>query len=149
MSGLKPVQHVPAQIITATNTPANGVNLAGFNSCTFLIFIGTITNIANSPQPSFAFKIQHSDDDVTYEDVTDANYLLTHNAKAPVTAPDSTTGVFLTVDNAAEDAALYAVGYIGPKQFARVVGTASNTPGNTPYAVAALLAHANMEPTVH
>jgi hypothetical protein len=57
--------------------------------------------------------------------------------------------VFLTIDNAAEDAAVYAVGLITSKRYVRVVATAVNTPGSTPYAVTMILGNANILPTTH
>jgi hypothetical protein len=147
-SHIKAVTHVAAQVISSTNTPASGVDNRGFDSQEFLISIGTIANVANSPQPSWAFKLQHSDSASSdFEDVTDADYVLTGSASSPVTAPNSSTGVFLTVDAAAEDAKTYRVGYVGPKRYSRVVATAANTPGNTPYSVVCLLGNAGLRPT--
>lgn len=147
-SNIKAVQHVAAQAITATNTPASGVDLKGYDSAEFLIGIGTVANIANSPQPSWAFKLQESDSaSADFTDVTDSNDVLVGSAASPVAAPNASTGVFLTVDAASEDAATYRVGYVGSKRYVRVVATAANTPGSTPYYVTALLGHPNLAPT--
>lgn len=146
----KPVVHVPAQAITTTNTPSTGVDLKGYEAAEFLINIGTVTNIANSPQPTWSLKLQHSDtSNANFEDVTDSTMVATGSAASPVSAPDSSTGVFLTIDAASEDAAVYSVGYVGPKRYARVVNTAANTPGSTPYAVTALLHRPSLTPTSH
>ena len=48
-SGKKVVTHVAAQAITGTNTPSTGVDTQGYDSVSFLISVGTVTNIANSP----------------------------------------------------------------------------------------------------
>lgn len=150
ISNVKVVQHVAAQAITATNTPSNGVDLAGFESVLFAISIGTITNIANSPKPSWSFKIQVSDSETTdFSDVTDSNALIISSSNALVTAPNASTGVFLVVDAAAEDAAVYTVGLLTTKRYARVVATAANTPGSTPYAVTATLGEPSLAPTQH
>lgn len=147
-SHVKVVQHVAAQAITATNTPAAGVDTDGFDAAEFLISVGTVANIANSPQPSWSFKLQHSDSaSADFADVTDSTLMLTGSAKSPVTAPDSSTGVFLTIDAAAEDAETYRIGYVGSKRYVRVVATAANTPGSTPYAVVAVLGAAHLVPT--
>lgn len=147
-SNIKAVTHVAAQAITATNTPSNGVDLKGFQSAEFLISVGTVTNIGNSPQPTWTFKLQESDSQSSgFTDVTDSNVVLTGSAQSPLTAPDSSTGVFLTIDDASEDATHYRVGYVGTKQFVRVVATASNSPGSTPYSVVALLGDAHQTPT--
>ncbi len=146
-SNIKTVSHIIGTVST-TQTPANGVDLKGFNSAEFLIHIGTVANIANSPQPSWAFKLQESDSAASdFTDVVDSDVVLKDSAQSPVSAPDSSTGVFLTVDDAAEDDTVYRVGYIGNKRYVRVVGTAANTPGNTPLSVLAILGHPDLRPT--
>ena len=136
----KVLTHVAAQAITATNTPAAGVDTTGFNQATFLISVGTITNIANSPQPAWTFKVQESDTVSSgYADIVDSRRILVAGIQSPGGAPDSGTGVFLTIDAAAEDATTYHVGVITEKQYARVVATAANTPGSTPYSVVCVL----------
>lgn len=147
-SNIKTVKHLSAAVYTATQTPSNGVDLRGFASAECVISIGTITNVANSPQPSWAFKLQHSDSQSSdFEDVTDSAHVLVGSAKSPVAAPNSSTGVFLTVDAAAEDDATYRIGYIGPKRYVRCVSTATNTPGNTPLGINFVLGHPDLAPT--
>lgn len=145
-SNVKAVSHIIENVST-TQTPTNGVDLKGFDSAEFVIHVGTVTNIANSPQPSWAFKLQDSADDSTFADVTDSNFVLVGSAQSPLAAPNSSTGVFLTIDAAAEDDKIYRVGYVGPKRYVRVVATAANTPGGTPLSVAAILGHAGQTPT--
>lgn len=143
----KVVTHVAAQAITATNTPSTGVDTLGYDAATFLISVGTVTNIANSPQPTWTFKLQESDSSGSgFSDVTDSSIVVTSGAQSPVAAPDSSTGVFLTIDAAAEDATTYHVGYVGAKRYVRVVATAANTPGSTPYSVVAVLEAAALTP---
>lgn len=149
-SAKKVVTHVAAQAITATNTPAAGVDTQGFDSVSFLISVGTVTNIANSPQPSWKFHIEESDAEGSgYAAVADASRILIAGAKSPVTTPNASTGVFLTIDNAAEDATTYHVGVITSKRYARVVATAANTPGSTPYSVVAVLEGASVQPVIN
>lgn len=136
-----------AAAVVATTQTSTGIDLRGSGSAEFLIAVGTVTNIANSPQPSWAFKLQESDDNSTYTDVTDSAVVLVGSAQAPVAAPNATTGVFLTIDAAAEDAETYRVGYIGNKRYVRVVGTAANTPGNTPMWIGVILGHPDIAPT--
>jgi hypothetical protein len=150
ISNVKVVSHVTAQAITATNTPSNGVDLAGFESVMIAISIGAITNIANSPKPSWSFKIQVSDSVSSgFTDVTDSNALIISSSNALVTAPNASTGVFLVVDAAAEDETVYTVGLLTTKRYARVVATAANTPGSTPYAVNFTLGDPSLSPTKH
>lgn len=147
-SCVKAVTHVANAAITATSTPSTGVDLEGFDSAEFLINVGAVANIANSPQPTWAFKLQESDTSNSgFTDVTNSSDVLVGSAASPVEAPNSSTGVFLTIDDAAEDATHYRVGYVGSKRYVRVVATAANTPGSTPYSVTAILGHAELAPT--
>lgn len=110
---------------TATVTPAAGVDLAGSASSEFVIHIGEVPNIGASPQPSWSFKLQESDAAGSgFTDVTEAGDVLVGSARSPVTPPDSGTGVFLVVDDAAEDEQVYRVGYIGTKRYVREIGRA-------------------------
>lgn len=117
--------------VSATETPTNGVDLQGFTSATVVCSIGTITNISNSPTPSWTFKLQESDNDSSYSDVAEADCLVTYGSNDG----SVTSGVFATVDAADKDDANYTIGYIGTKRYVRVVATAADTPGNTPIAV--------------
>ncbi|MBW2561932.1 MAG: hypothetical protein JRE40_13915 [Deltaproteobacteria bacterium] len=147
-SNIKVVQHVAAVAITATNTPGSGVDNRDYDSMEFVFSVGIMTNVANSPQPSFTFKLQDSTAvSSLFADVTDSNLVLTGSAQSPSTTPDSSTGVFLTIDAASEDAATYRVGYIGGKRYVRLVATAANTPGSTPYSAVCILSHAQLAPT--
>lgn len=149
-SAKKVVTHVAAQAITATNTPSTGVDTQGFDAATFLISVGTVTNIGNSPQPTWAVKVQESDSEsADFADITDSDRILVNGAQSPAGAPDSSTGVFLTIDAAAEDATTYHVGVISAKRYLRVVSTAANTPGSTPYSVVAVLEKADLTPVVN
>jgi hypothetical protein len=118
--------------LTATETPSTGVDLKGFNSATIIAAIGTITNIANSPVPSWTLKLEESDSAATgFTAVAEADMLLDYgNNDGSVT-----TGVWATIDAAAEDDKIYTCGYIGTKRYIRVVATAADTPGATPVTV--------------
>ena len=121
-----------AKTVTTTETPSAGIDLKGFGSATVLCSIGTMTNVANSPQPSWKFKLQESDSAGSgFTVVDEADILLDYGNNNGSVAD----GVFATVDAAAEDEANYSVGYIGSSRYIRVVATAANTPGATPIAV--------------
>lgn len=145
-SNLELKQLLKAAAVTATATSAS-IDTKGFDSVEFLMAIGAVTNIANSPQPTWAFKLQDSDDDSAFTDVTDSDYVLVGSAQSPVTTPDASTGVFLTIDAAAEDDETYRVGYVGPKRYVRVVATAANTPGSTPLWIGSVLGRPALTPT--
>lgn len=147
-SNIKTVTHVAPVAITAANTPSNGVDLKGFDSAEFLISLGVISNIAESPSPSWAFHLEESDSESSgFTAVTNENDVLVGSAKSPLTTPNSSTGVFLTVDAADEDAATYRIGYRGNKRYVRVVATPNETPGSTPYSVVVVLGHPHLAPT--
>ena len=134
------ISHVKTAILfcktlTATETPSNGIDLKGFGSCLIQCAIGAVTNIANSPQPSWTFKLEESDDDSTYSAVTTDDVLLTYGNNDGAIS----SGVFATIDYAAEDDTVYTIGYIGTKRYVRVVATAANTPGATPISVVCTL----------
>ena len=147
-SNIKVVQHLSAAAYTTTQTPANGVDMEGFNSIEFVLSVGVVTNIANSPQPSWAFKLQESDSQSSgFTDVVTVADTVSGSSASPATSPNTSTGVFLTVDDSAEDDAVYRIGYIGNKRYVRCVGTAANTPGSTPISITAVLGHAALAPT--
>jgi hypothetical protein len=149
-SGKKVVQHLSAAAYTTTQTPTNGVDTQGFDALTFAISIGVVSNIANSPQPSWTFKAQESDtQNASFTDITDSDRILVAGAKSPAGAPDSSTGVFLTVDAAAEDDTVYHVGVVSAKRYVRVVSTAAATPGSTPISIVALLEKAGLTPVAN
>lgn len=147
-SNMKVVQHVAAQNISTTNTPSSGVDTEGADALEMVLSVGTIANIGNSPTPSWAFKLQESDEsDSDFSDVTDSTKVVVSSAQSPVTTPDETSGVFLTIDDAANDAATYRIAYIGDKRYVRLVATAADTPGDTPYSVNAVLTYPHIAPT--
>lgn len=115
---------------TATQTPAAGVDISGLHTVCALVAIGAITNIANSPKPSWTFALQHSD-------TSNADFAAV--ASTDVVMKDAVAlganGVFATVNTAALDETVYRVGYVGAKKYLRVVATAANTPGSTPITV--------------
>ncbi|MEX2642143.1 MAG: hypothetical protein WD270_01735 [Acetobacterales bacterium] len=146
-SGKKITQHLAAAAYTTTQTPSTGVDTQGFDAVTFLIAIGVVSNIANSPQPSWTFKLEESDtSNASFVAITDSTRVLVNGIASPGTAPNSSTGVFLTIDDAAEDAATYHVGVITDKRYVRVVATAAATPGSTPMCIVAVLERGALEP---
>ena len=87
-SNIKVVQHLAAAAYTSTQTPSDGVDTQGFESLEFLIAVGAIANIAQSPTPYWTFKLQESDSQSSgFTDVTDANSVIYGSAKSPATSP--------------------------------------------------------------
>lgn len=145
-SNIKLVSHLIGAPSTAQDPTA--IDLAGFDSCEIVIHIGAIPNIANSPVPSWTFKLQESDQAATgFTDVVDADDVLVESSQTPLGAPDGTTGLFLTVDAAAEDDKVYRVGFVGNKRYLKCIATPANTPGATPMSITAVLGHPALAPT--
>lgn len=143
-SNIEVRQLLAAQAITAETNSA-GCDLAGFESVDLLVALGAVTNIAASPTPKWELKLEESDDDSTYSAVTSANDVLV-GSNPRVSAPDA-SGIFATIDAAAEDAIHFRIGYIGNKRYVRITATATQTPGSTPIAVLALLGKPALAPT--
>lgn len=140
ISNLKSVLHF-ASTLTATNAPSTGVDLKGFKGALIQCAIGTVTNIAASPQPSWTFALQESDDNSAFTDVATADVILSNGKNDGAIA----SGVFATIDAAAEDDAVYTIGYVGSKRYIKVNATAAATPGATPISVVMTLG-ANLIP---
>jgi hypothetical protein len=111
---LERVQHISGAK-TATVTPSSGVDLRDFvGGVDVAIHVGVVTNIANSPQPTWTFHFEESDSESSgFTAVTSSDDVDIEGSLSPVTTPDSSTGVFLTIDAAAEDDNTYRVGYTG------------------------------------
>lgn len=149
-SNIKAVSHLVPAVYTTTQTPANGVDLAGFSAGDFVIDVGAVADLAASPQGdgSWTFKLQESDAQASgFTDVVTAGDVLIGSAQSPVVAPDASTGVFLTLAAPADQNKVYRVGYIGTKRYARCVATAVLTPGSSGLAMQAILALPDLKPT--
>jgi hypothetical protein len=99
-------QHIAPAFFTATEDPANGVDLAGYESGTVELNVGVWTD------GTFAFEVQESDDDSTYTAVDDADLM----------------GSEPTIDAADEDLVIHLIGYKGGKRYIKVVCTVTGTP---------------------
>ena len=131
--------------VTATETPSSGVDVRDYGAALVLATVGAITNIANSPVPSWTLKLQESDDDSTFTDVAAADVALAdHNNDGSITS-----GVFATIDAADEDDQCYSCSYIGTKRYIRVVATAADTPGATPISVVVARGLPHLAPAAH
>lgn len=132
VSKFKFVQQVNPASVTATVTPADGagVDTKGYESAAFLINVGAVAELASSPLGggSWTFKAQEADADLnaSYSDITESARI---KPGVGVSAPNSSTGVFLTLDAAAHQNKCYAVGIISAKRYVRLVATAVSTPG--------------------
>lgn len=94
-----------------TNVDFTGVNRGEFGGVHHFVAMGA-SGDSLSGALKVDYKIQHSDDDVTYTDVTDANHVSGQTLGA--------NGIIKTVDDAAEDQTGFFVDYIGPKPYSRI-----------------------------
>lgn len=127
------------------NNDTEGTGLAvdrlGFDSVEHVVYIGISADVL-SGTVKMDLRIQAGTlaDSSDMADVNDADELL------GVTA-DLTTGIFATVDDPAEDDAVFKIGYRGIKRFTRVLVDFTGTHTNgTPIAAVAMLGHAHQSP---
>lgn len=144
-SKIKVVKHILGTV-TTTQTPSAGVDLQGFDSAEVVVSIGTMTNVGGSPAESWTFALQESDSESSgFTAVSDDAVVLVGSGNNDGGVDGS--GIFATVDAAAEDDAVYRIGYIGGKRYIRVVATAANTPGATAISVNMILGNPDLKPT--
>lgn len=143
-SNNKAVKTLATAVYTSDQNGA-GVDRQGFESVEHLIQVG-VSGDTLSGSKKIDFIIEESDDDATYTAVTSASDVLVDSAIAAVSAPDG-SGIFLTIDDAAEDDVLARIGYVGGKRYSRVVADFTGTHSNgIPLAMLAVLGHAEQAP---
>lgn len=126
-------QHVNPVNSTVTRTSTT-IDLQGFNSAEVVFAIGQSGDTL-SGSIFWTLKLQHSDDDSTYTDVTTADL---QNSTATV-----------VIDSSAKDRVAYPFGYLGNKRYLKGVATPTGTHTvGTPIGVLALRAAAAYAPVV-
>lgn len=116
---------------TATVTPSAGIDVSDLTEVEVVAVMGEITNIGNSPVPSWTLALQEADaTDGSHTAVVEADVARNSGNNAALSS-----GVFATIDEAADDSKVYRLGYLGTKASIKVVATASDTPGATPLAI--------------
>lgn len=140
---VKVVTSIAAASRTADNTPV-AVDRAGYEGVTYIISVG-VGGITFDDTNKAEFKLTHSDDDVTYTAVTDADVV--------ITLPDGTAGtvdtggIVLSLVVAHAAATVTKVGYIGGKQHTKLLDDRSGTHGTgTPVSAIAVLSHGRLRP---
>lgn len=122
--------------LAADNTPT-ALDLRGYDSAEIILAIGA-GGITFSGTNKIEFKLTHSDDNVTYTDVTDADML-------GVTS--IVTGIIKSLTAAHATAAVYRYGYKGGKRYLKLLADFSGTHGTgTPIAAMAALSHGHDNP---
>lgn len=125
---------------TTEGTPSTALDLRGYGSAELIALIGVSADTL-SGSVKIDVVLEDSSDNTTFAPVTEATYALG-------ATPDG-SGIIATVDDAAEDAVLVGVGYVGPQRYVRLrlVFTGTHTSG-TPVAMVGLRGHAELSPAV-
>lgn len=120
---IKVTQLLDPVVATSTQT-SSAIDMQGFESAVVSFHVGQSGDTL-SGSVYWTLKLQHSDDDSDYTDVTDAEL----NSDEAV----------VTINDASQDEAAYSFGYAGGKRYIRAVATASGTHGNgTPMGITAI-----------
>lgn len=119
-------------VTTITTRTSTSIDLRGFGSANVICSFGQ-TFDALSGSVYWTVKLQHSDDNSAFSDVTTADL---YNGSASY-----------VIDSSSKDEALYSFGYKGAKRYVRAVCTASGTHSNgTPIAMYGLRGDAGLMP---
>ena len=124
-TSISPVQAIGPAVIAADNTPA-AIDLGNFGAAVINISVG-VGGITFSDTNKIEFKLTHSDDDSTYDAVTQEDI-------SGVTV--DTGGIVRSLVAAHAAASLTKVGYHGGKRYLKVLADFSGTHGTgTPISV--------------
>lgn len=137
---LKVVDALTAKVVN-DDTEGTGADIdtIGYNSCLIVANVG-VSGDTLAADLDHNFKLEHADDDGS--GAPDTYAAVTSAADVVGATPDSSTGVFQTIDAAAEDPAVLKVAYVGPKRWVRLVDDTAGTHTNgTPMAAFAILGH--------
>ena len=117
-SNIKVVTAIGNATLAADNTPV-AVDGAGYNSATLVLDIGS-GGITFSGTNKIEFVLTHSDDDVTYTAVTDADM---------INLTGISGGIIKSLIAAHASAAVYKFGYRGGKRHRKLLADFSGTHG--------------------
>lgn len=121
-NNIDPASSIAAQAVTATVNGA-GVNLQGYNGADFLVDLGTFAGTT----PTATIKFQESDDNTTFTDVA---------------ATDLLNGANSIAVDTTNDAQVHRRGYVGKKQYVRVIVSAiAGTTPSLPMSATVVRAH--------
>jgi hypothetical protein len=135
---LADVQAIGPAVLSADNTPA-AIDLNGYNSATIFLSVG-IGGITFSSTNKIEFVLTHSDDDISYSNVTQADIL-------GVTVASGGIVRSLTAAKASADASATEVGYIGGKRYLKLLADFSGTHGaGTPMSAVVVLGNSIYKP---
>jgi hypothetical protein len=135
-SDLSVVTAIGAAALNADNTPAT-IDLRGYDAAEIVLAIG-VGGITFTGTNKVEFKLTHSDDNVSYVDVTTADML---------GCTVATGGIIKALVAAHAAAGTYRYGYIGSKRYLRLLADFSGTHATaTPMAAMVILSHGHNRP---
>lgn len=134
----KRVNALSAVAITG-DTDGLNIDLAGNGAQGALVIVNVGITAGPADASNFwTYKLKEADDDGTGSPDTYSAVASSDMVGAGVVA-GGTDGAFAIVNDAAEDAAIYSVSYIGTKPWIRVTCDATLSPGSTPTSAQAVL----------
>ncbi len=126
-------QHLSPVVSTAAKT-STAIDLQGYNSANVVFSIG-LAGDTLSGSVYWTLKLQHSDDDSTYADVTLSDL--------------NNSALTVVVNSSSLDRATYGFGYQGAKRYLKAVATPTGTHTNgTPIGIIAMRSVAAYSPVV-
>jgi len=129
-----------APIVISATTEVTSINHTGYEINSHIINVGVDSALDGSNY--WTFKLQESDDNSTFTDVTDLNCLSIVNNNTV-----QTSGSTVVIDAVAEDDVVVQFEYRGLKEYSRIVMTETGTL-TTPLAVTALQERASIAPVI-
>ncbi len=135
-SDFRRVVAIGAATLSADNTPA-AIDLRGYDAAEILLDIG-VGGITFSGTNKIEFVLTHSDDDVSYANVTTDDMLGVTIASG---------GIIKALVAAHASAGVYRFGYKGGRRYLKLLADFSGTHGSgTPMAASVLLGHGHSNP---
>ena len=121
-------------VTSSTTKTSSAIDMQGFDSLMVLFNVGQSGDTL-SGSVYWTLKLQHSDDDSSYSDVT----------ATQLNSPNAT----VVINSSALDRAAIPFGYAGGKRYVKAVATPTGTHTNgTPLGMTALRGHASQKPVI-
>ena len=136
-SGMSVVEAIAVAEYDDDNTPA-AIDLQGYDAAEIVLAIGT-GGITFTSTNKIEFKLTHSDDDTSYETVTEKDVLGLSSV--------GEGGIIKALTAAHAAAAVYRYGYVGGKRYLKLLADFSSTHGTgTPLAAIVIKSHGMVQP---
>ena len=136
-SDLSVASAIDAATLTADSTPT-AIDLRGYDAAEIVLAIGA-GGITFTSSNKIEFKLTQSDDDASYEPVTEGDVLGVDEI--------STGGVIKALVAAHATANVYRFGYVGGKRYVKLLAAFSGTHGTgTPIAGVVIRGHGQINP---